>query len=254
MRTYNLPACSALSLRAIVGRGSLNNYGNNRVMIPSKILSAGTYLLCLLFLSACVPWARKPLDMNDIPQVTAPVTLEDKQAYRQRADELRSEADKQFAAANEALENAQRVCWDKFFVSYCLNQAHEQQVQARVEKNRLYLQAGLLERALKQQEAIEERAQAKIDKQVQAESRASRAQEAQQTAQERQLELEDKVKQHKLQLKDGERTALRYWQEQEHKAKTRAQKLQKKLEKKKEREQRRLQEESDADQADMQQP
>lgn len=63
------------------------------------------------------------------------------QAMRERAKQLRGDA----VMAHDA---AQKICWEKFLVSDCLEQAKNNQREANREAKRLEVEAGRLERSV----------------------------------------------------------------------------------------------------------
>lgn len=114
------------------------------------------------------------------------------QAMRQRADDLRREAEARFAESNAA-------CYSKFLVASCLHDAKQAHIKSWQEARRIDLQAGDLERDLKRRLRADEeyqRAQREAEKREQAvRGREQRAAELQRGAA-RQAERKQQAEQH----------------------------------------------------------
>jgi hypothetical protein len=105
--------------------------------------------------------------------------LDQVQSIRQRADELRREAELRFAESNAG-------CYSKFLVASCLSDAKQVRIKSMQEARRMDLQAGDIERELKRRLRADDerrRAQREAEKREQAaRGRAQRAAELQRGA------------------------------------------------------------------------
>lgn len=121
------------------------------------------FLFFFLFLIRCV-WAAD--ETHAVPQ---PKTIEEADAQRERASEMRSEAKKRY-------ERESKACYGNFLVNDCLEKAKERRTQTMIEARHLDAPARRFQQENRRAEADAQ------DKRKEAERRAREAEQKQQTA------------------------------------------------------------------------
>ncbi|MDR2507875.1 MAG: hypothetical protein LBD67_07785 [Candidatus Accumulibacter sp.] len=121
------------------------------------------FLFFFLFLVRCV-WAA-----DETPAVPQPKTIEEADAQRERASEMRSEAKKRY-------ERESKACYGNFLVNACLEKAKERQTQTMIEARHLDAPARRFQQETRRAEADAE------DKRKEAERTAREAGQKQRTA------------------------------------------------------------------------
>lgn len=114
------------------------------------VLDSGLVLLALL--SSSLVWAETPAP----PEIPIPQTLEQADAQRERAKQLRDEAERNY-------ESEQKACYKKFLVSGCLDEAKQRYTQSIIHARELDIPAREFQREAKRVEVEAREAQRAAD-------------------------------------------------------------------------------------------
>lgn len=120
-------------------------------------------ILALIAVSASADDASIPAPAPTTPQVDsspayAPLTESERQQKHAAVQELRTRASQMRNAIEKEYAETQKVCWNKFLVSRCQDQAKVKRREALEEVRRLEAQARDTERELHRREAADREA------------------------------------------------------------------------------------------------
>ncbi|MBK7325620.1 Biopolymer transport protein TolA [Candidatus Propionivibrio aalborgensis] len=115
-----------------------------------RVLDSGLVLFALL--SSPLVWAETPAP----PEIPIPQTLEQADAQRDRAKQLRDEADRNY-------ESEQKACYKKFLVSGCLDEAKQRHTQSMIHARELDIPARDFQREAKRAEVEAKEAERAAD-------------------------------------------------------------------------------------------
>jgi hypothetical protein len=172
-----------------IGESGILEAGMKQVMKVLWILGMWAGLAA----SPCTVLAQEAADTT---AAAAAPAAEDWDALRTQAEEMRVKAKQMRKEAEAANAAAQKICWEKFLVSSCLEDARQSMRATEREAKRLEVEAGQIsrrikahEREVRQQRRIDEAPQRAAESVRRAEQIRLKEEQAQQKANQKQAEI-----------------------------------------------------------------
>jgi hypothetical protein len=171
-----------------IGESGILEAGMKQVM---KVLQ----LLGMLAGLAAAPGVLMAQEVADTVAAT-PAAAEDWDALRAQAEEMRGKAKQMRNEAEAANTAAQKICWEKFLVSSCLEDARQSMRATEREAKRIEIEASQIsrrikahEREVRQQRRIDEAPQRAAESARRAEQIRLKEEQAQQKAAQKQADI-----------------------------------------------------------------